>query len=362
MPLRTTLPLELLFALLQGYLILAQSTNASTYLDNALNATGVLNDVYYNASTGLWNNLWWNSGNALTAIADVAKADSNYASTAEGIFATTFQNAPGRGGGPGWTNNFYDDEGWWALGWIDAFDLTSNQSYFAAAAEIYNDMQTGDNATCGGHWWDKPHSANTAIGNELYLSVAAHLAERTSGDDRTGYLNDALNEWNWFKNSGLIDANSIVHDGLNLSTCQVDAGSPTFTYNQGVILGALISLNNVSPDPSYLQTASNIAHAVLTHMVDDNGILIEYGGSLTPDENASQFKGVFVRNLIALQQAQPDSAYVSFLQKNADSLWANARDPSSGLIGPDWQGPYEDNDMSSQNSAVSCLLAAYVAS
>ena len=335
---------------------------AQNYQDNAVNAVGVLNDTYYDPSTGLWNNLWWNSANALTVVADVARADSSYLSTAEGIFASTFQNAPGRGGGPDWTNKFYDDEGWWALGWLEAFDLTNNQDYFQAAANTYNDMQTGNNATCGGHWWDKPHSANTAIGNELYLSVAAHLAERSSGDTRTGYLNDALSEWNWFKNSGLIASNNLIHDGLNLSTCQVNPGSATFTYNQGVILGALISLNNVQADSSYLETASNIAHAVLSNMVDSNGILIEYGGSLTPDENASQFKGVFVRNLMLLQQAQPDDAYVTFLQKNADSLWTNARDATTGLIGPDWQGPNQDTDMSSQNSAVSCLLAASVVS
>ncbi|KAI9667587.1 MAG: hypothetical protein M1821_000403 [Bathelium mastoideum] len=359
---RRALLVESLLLAIQVFPSIALDSRAASYMDNAVNATDVLNNVYYNSGTGLWNNLWWNSANALTVVADLAKASSAYVNTAEGIFASTFQNAPGRAKGPGWTDNYYDDEGWWALAWLDAFDLTSNQTYFGAAVGIYNDMQTGNNATCGGHWWDKSHSQNNAIGNELYMSVAAHLAERTSGDDRTGFLNDALREWNWFKNSGLIDSNNTVHDGLNLTTCQLNYNSTTWTYIQGVILGALISLNNVQSDPSYLQTASNIAHAVLTRMVDSNGILIEWGGSLTPDENASQFKGVFVRNLLLLQQAQPDDAYVSFLQNNADGLWANARDAATGLIGPDWQGPYEDNGMSSQNSAASCLLAAALVS
>ena len=361
MSFRKALLLTLLPATLQESFPIAQDNNAYS-LDSVLNATGVLNGNYYDSSTGLWNNLWWNSANSLTVIADLASTDSEYMSTAESIFASTFQNAPGRGGGPNWTNNFYDDEGWWALAWIEAFDLTNNQNYFAAAVETYYDLQGGSNATCGGHWWDKPRSANTAIGNELYLSVAAHLAERTSGDDRTGFLNDALDEWNWFKDSGLIGSNNLVSDSLNLTTCQVDPGSPTYTYNQGVILGALISLNNVQPDPIYLQTASNIAHAVLSNLVNQNGILVEWGGSLTLDENASQFKGVFVRNLMHLQRVQPDPAFVSFLQQNANDLWVNARDSDTGLIGPDWQGPYQDNDMSSQNSGTSCLLGAYAVS
>ncbi|KAI9713411.1 MAG: hypothetical protein M1820_000793 [Bogoriella megaspora] len=358
--LHTTLSLQSFFVTLLASLSLAASK--AEYLNNAINASNVLQEVYYNTTSGLWGETWWNSGNALTVTADLVKHYPDALSAAENIFATTFQNAPGRGGGQGWTNTYYDDEGWWALGWIDAYDVTQNGDYLQAAIDTYNDMQGGNGATCGGHWWNKSDCCNTAIANELYMSVAAHLAKRTSGDAQSGYIQDAQNEWNWFKNSGLIDADNIIHDGLDLTTCQVPSGSATFTYNQGVILGGLIALNDVAPDTSYLQQASLIANAAITHLVNSDGIMVEYGNSLTPDENGSQFKGVFARNLMRLQKVQPEDKFVTFLQKNADSMWANGRDASTGLIGPDWQGPYEDQTMSSQDSAVSLLLGAFVVS
>ena len=92
------------------------------------------------------------------------------------------------------TRRYYDDEGWWALAWIAAYDLTGNAQYLAEAKTIFADMRSVFGKTpcstnaggTGGIWWDRAHTYVNAIANELFLSVAAHLATRTHGTEAAG--------------------------------------------------------------------------------------------------------------------------------------------------------------------------------
>ncbi|WPH02205.1 glycoside hydrolase family 76 protein [Acrodontium crateriforme] len=327
------------------------AASQSTYISYSRNATDVMNQVWYDHSTGLWQNLWWNSANLLTSIGNLAEVDSSFKSTAENIFQTTFTGAKAANGGT-WLNNFYDDEGWWAMAWIKAYDVTGNQDYLSTAKNIFQDLVGGLGATCGGHWWSKDKKDNTAIGNQLYLQVAAALANRVPSQ-RAYYQKYAQDEVNWLLSSGMINGNNTFNDGLDISTCKPEGW--VFTYNQGVILGALVEMNALTGDSNYLDTAKSIAYGAMDHL-SNNGILTEPEYPDT-DVTGAQFKGVFARNLADLYAAQPDDTYVNFLQNNADSIWANARG-SNGQIGADWQGPVKDIFASSQGSALDCLVAA----
>ena len=65
-----------------------------------------------------------------------------------------------------------------------------------------------------------------AIANELFLDVAAHLANRAS--NKSYYLATAQSQWTWFKNSGLINAQNNINDGLDGTTCKNNAGTVSF--------------------------------------------------------------------------------------------------------------------------------------
>ena len=334
------------------------SISATDYATNAESAITVLNDKWYSASTGLWDDLWWNSANAMTTIADLGLIDDSFKSTAEQIISTTYSKAPGRGGtnDGSYINDYYDDEGWWALGWIAAYDLTGNQDYLDTAVTIFDDMTTGWSTPCkGGIWWDKSKSYIAAISNELFLSVAAHLANRVP-DQKTNYISWAQAEWDWFSHSGVINSANTINDGINKTTCANNGGT-VFTYNQGVVLGGLIELSAATGDSSYLTEATTIANAALKALTDSNDILTESGG-IDEDNNLAQFKGIFTRNLAALQKAAPNEAFVTFLTKNADSIWKSDRDAPTGFIGPHWQGPFAPATAPSQSSAIDCLVAA----
>ena len=310
----------------------------------------------YNQDTGLFNTTgWWNSANAITALADEDRVAHDRSH--RGLFRSTFDHAPERAKvkAPGFLNEFYDDEGWWALAWIDVYDLTHDKRYLRTSQAIFADMSGGWDSTCGGGiWWKKDRHYKNAIANELFFSVAASLAQHARGKDRARYLDWANREWTWFSHSGMINADTLVNDGLD-TACH-NNGRTTWTYNQGVLLSGLAGLDRLAPQPDLLPTAGRIATAAITHLVDANGVLHD---PCEPNcgEDGVQFKGIFARNLAHLQVAAPDPAFARFLTLNADSLWSNARTPENRFTTV-WSTQAGPSNAGAQTSALDLLNAA----
>ena len=108
--------------------------------------------------------------------------------------------------------------------------------------------------------------------NELYLAVVASLANRVSGDKQSEYRDAANGQANWLFGAGLQNANNNFVDRLDMNGC--GAQGPVWSYNQGVILGALVEMNKLTGDSSYLDKADAIAQGTLDHLTM-NGILTE---------------------------------------------------------------------------------------
>jgi predicted alpha-1,6-mannanase (GH76 family) len=372
---------------------IAERASPAAYTANAVTAINSLQSNWYNAGTGIWDNAWWNSANALTTLADFASINVEQANRLNigGIIANTFAKSQQTSvqtlkvitaglvstkysitkrdaeywdtefsaqGFVGFINEFYDDEGWWALGLIRAFDITRNQEYLNAAVKIFADMRTGEGTNCGGGiYWNKERKYVNAIANELYLSVAASLANRVPGN--RDYLNIANKQWAWFKGSGMINAQGTINDGLD-GNCR-NNGANTWSYNQGVILGGLVELSRATGDKSLLSTANGIAKAAIAALQDKDGVLHD---TCEPNCGAdgNQFKGIFVRNLRYLQQAAPDPALKNFIIKNADVIWANDRDAVRNTLGVVWSGPFQGASGPTHSSALDAIVAAMAVS
>lgn len=357
--------------------------NAEAYTSNAEAAFTTL-QKWYNNSTGIYDTTgWWNSANCLTVIGDLAAVDPTVTPQVTAVLAISLvaaqdynlqttkiiqqdfmiksfydssvpdgvhANAPADP--KGFLNGYYDDEGWWALAWIKAYDITQNQDYLQTAMDIFADMQMGETTPCGGIWWDKAHTYVNAIANELYLSVAAHLANRVT--NKGGYLTIAQQQLSWFQNSSMINSMSLINDGLT-SAC-VSNGGTVWSYNQGVILGGLVELDKASPGQTYLDLAQSIATAAI-QALGLNGVLHDpcepnCGG------DGSQFKGIFMRNLQQLQTAAPNPMFLNFIASNAKSIWASDRNTGNEL-GIDWGGPFINPvNAATQSSALDALVAA----
>jgi predicted alpha-1,6-mannanase (GH76 family) len=239
---------------------------------------------WYNTASGLWDTTgWWNSANALEAVIDYSLRTNT--TTYQDLISNTFLKNkdfnPFRliNVNANFLNGYYDDEGWWALAWIKAYDLIGIGDYLNMAETIFADMTKGWDQFCQGGimWkkWDGPlwKEFKNAIANELFLTVAARLYQRTSNQS---YLNWAQKEWNWFSTSGMIgqqtdpsknQVKNMINDGLDQTTC-ASSGS-FYTYNQGVIPGwqtyiRLLVTRPCSARPGPLPTPFSILSTTLT--------------------------------------------------------------------------------------------------
>ena len=346
-----------LLAVLFGLDVFATSSN-TTYLSVAQKVAKSMNDHYLDKQSGVYENQWWNSANDLTGLADLAIIDPSFETTARPVLHTAFDKAPASQGIASFENAWYDDEGWWALLWIRTYDLTQDPMYLDEAESLFQDMAAAWPTPCGGGiWWDRAQTYIASIANELFLSVAAHLANRVRGrDEKASYVNWAMREVDWFENASLINEFGDVIDGIDLNGCTRNH-TDVFTYNQGVILGGLVELYKANGNTSLLPKAQAIADAAMRNLTNEDGILLEKGSQ---DEGAAfaQFKGIFIRNLQLLQSIAPKQSYANFIRHNADSIINNAMNHDDYLIAPVWQGPFRDPNLGAQGSGLDALVAA----
>ncbi|KAL4875699.1 glycosyl hydrolase family 76-domain-containing protein [Aspergillus karnatakaensis] len=388
----------------------AQSNSPDTPLSRALTAANTL-QTWYNPATGIWNTCgWWNGANCLTALANLASTNESSAATdlATGVFQNTFSVAtnvnpfPARGANEScytsangtaydqisgedskpaptgaanatlWLDGSYDDDAWWGLAWIAAYDVTGDKAYLDLAEGIFYHLSNAWPSTCGNGGIDSSytHVYVGAIANELFLALAGHLATRTA--NTTYYTAWAKRQWTWFRDSGLINENYTINDGLagTGDHCRNNGGT-VWTYNQGVILGGLVQLHlattngtsgsNTTSNSTYLDEASKIAHGAIEALVDDKDVLREPCETTEegcgPDQ--TQFKGIFIRNLKVLHDIMPEEAFGRVINASADSIWENDR-LADNRLGVYWAGPVEEGlvNASTHGSALDALVAA----
>ncbi|CAM6091733.1 unnamed protein product [Calypogeia fissa] len=336
----------------------------------AVSAAETLQYVWFNSSCKpfCWTNgSFWTDANALEALLNLkAEADLNnsgaltkqLANVTKDIFQTQ-DTTPLLVAPP-----FYDDALWWGLTWLRAYEEFGDINYLDRSLGILDTVYSlaWDTSFCGGGlWWNIDRQYKNAITNELFAALSSKLALTTGNKTIEGY---AMQSFNWFQQSGMLNPSSnLINDGLN-STCQ-NNNQTTWTYNQGVILSAATNMYKITNDTSYLNYTTI---AALTNLVyPDDGVLmdpcdLDPGGC---DADGSQFKGVFVRHLLYATQVletvlRSPASWRKDIGHMADIMWANSRlqNGTTDELGGNWKGPFDFATPIRQAAALDLLVFA----
>ena len=286
----------------------------------------------------LWRrSLWWNSANIFEALLDHDRLTGHSsAKLCKHLYAANYLRF-----GRGFKNWAFDDEAWWAMAWLKAYDQTGEKKYLKIPEGIFADMAAKAwQDKCGGgcHWMrHKPYK--NAITNELFIALAANLARRHNNDStlRKYYLDWAIKGSQWLAQSGMRNDSALYNDGLD-DSCRNNNGW-TWSYNQGVILGGLKEIYLLTGDERYLLSAKQTALSAIEHLSDKGGILTDPCG-LGLTVNSVQFKGIFIRYLSELNVILKDDLISGYILHNADGIWNNAQDGKHRFDGF-WAGPYK---------------------
>lgn len=321
---------------------------------------------FYNGDKAMWQPeiAWWLSGNALQTLLDFMYATNEVGYLPHVVHIIDEQIKPLKWWPEGegyFRADSTDDTGWWALAMVRMYDLTKNETYLDIAKmdEAYMSSYWSYDTCGGGIIWDiKSLSYKNAISNELYFALAAAIHNRIPKDEY--YLPRALEAWNWFNGTGLINPQGLVNDGLRHEDCK-NNGQPVWTYNQGVILGGLIELFTATGNLIYIRRAIEMADAVLASSLVVDGVLVEQceAEGWSCDTNQQAFKGIFARYLGQLNKMIEGHPYKPQLRAWAKSVWDLDRN-GTYFFDVRWKGPVvaKDVTIATQASAASLFIAA----
>lgn len=237
-------------------------------------------------------------------------------------------------------HNWYDDMEWMALALLRFFDVTGEENYKEQVLLLWEDIKTAWNTELGGMSWKKDQRDYRNTPANAPAAILAYRLYRRFSRKEDLEWGDKILAWN---RKYLTDPiTGFVWDGLNrLGDGEIDYDW-RYTYNQGVMIGALLERYEIHREKADLELAVKIAEVTGQELTDARdkaapGIL-PYEG----EDDCGLFKGIYVRYLEQLiKTLEGWSEMELMLRQNARCLIEQGVN-RKGLAGGHWDVKEEE--------------------
>jgi predicted alpha-1,6-mannanase (GH76 family) len=246
-----------------------------------------------------------------------------------------------RNGGT-WSRTFFDDLAWLGLALERGADVVGHRR---TTARISARLEAAIDPDVGAVPW--------RVGDRLFNAPAngpaAILLARTGDVERAAEITD------WMADT-LLDEAGLVIDGVRPG----ERATTTYTYCQGVYLGACVELAQRHGDPRWRERAEAVLAATAAGLAEPDGVVRGYddGG------DGGLFNGILARYLADAAVRLPDLPHArDLVLASAESVWEHRSD--GPVFAHDWRRPARplapqtpEADLSVQLSAWMLLEAA----
>ncbi len=246
------------------------------------------------------------------------RAVTRFAAGAERYLNRGLRPAPGYSPYPGDreanTQTWFDDNGWWGLGFVDAFRATGNRRYLTDARRALTYIaRAGWDPLSGGIWWNTnhPYKSGPALASDTLLATLLYQLTGSSFDLAQAH------RFLRYANGPGFSLTDGLYAGSSLNATPVD-------YIEGPLIYAQATLCHLTGAASECALAERLKARALARF----GHLLNF---------SPQYDAIYLQWMLALYALDGDPALYALAADNAREAQARALN-GEGLYLRSWGG------------------------